>query len=57
MEPNELLAKATIAAALIASHAVDMAQLPKPGTPDVATKHLRELPEYVYAAIIGTTAR
>jgi hypothetical protein len=31
-----------------------MSQLPKVGTPDVAT-HLRELTEYVYAAIIGTT--
>lgn len=51
MEPNELLAKATIAAALINTHAVDVSQTPRAGQPDAAEKHLRELVNYVYAAI------
>ena len=51
MDPNELLAKATIAAALINTHAVDISQTARVDAPDGAVKHLRELVNYVYAAI------
>jgi hypothetical protein len=54
MEPNELLAKATIAAALINAHAVDISQTPRAGAPDAAIKHLRQLVNYVYEAIVNS---
>lgn len=59
MEPTEIQAKATIAAALIAVHAVDVPMMPtgtQSGRHDQAAVRLRELTEYVYRAIIGTTA-
>jgi hypothetical protein len=56
MYTSEIHAKAIIAAALIASHAVEIPQLPdaKLGADDVAATRLRELTEYVYRAIVGT---
>jgi hypothetical protein len=55
MEPTEIQAKATIAAALIMTHAVDIPAMPKGGrtTTDPAAIRLRELTEYVYHAIVG----
>jgi hypothetical protein len=56
MDPVELHAKATIAAALIASHAVSIPTVPKDsrGTADPAAIHLRVLTDYVYMAITAT---
>jgi len=54
MDASELHAKATIAAALIMAHAVEIPSLPKSGPPNVgdqAAVRLRELTDYVYAAI------
>jgi hypothetical protein len=55
MDPSEIQAKATIAAALIAVHAVDIPTIPKPGQAktDRAGLRLRDLTEYVYEAIIS----
>jgi hypothetical protein len=55
MDANEIQARATIAAALIAAHAVEIPSIPKPGhtaTADVAAGRLRDLTDYVYRAII-----
>ena len=56
MDPNELSAKAVIAAALITSHAVAIPAIPRSsvGSEDAAAVRLRELTEYVYHALIGT---
>ena len=56
MYTSEIHAKAIIAAALIASHAVEVPQLPDANhrADDVAATRLRELTEYVYRAIVGT---
>ncbi|HYM21742.1 MAG TPA: hypothetical protein VEU08_00975 [Vicinamibacterales bacterium] len=54
MDTNEILAKATIAAALIAVHAVETPTIPKAGSPnrgDAAGARLRELTDSVYRAI------
>ncbi len=54
MDPIELQAKATIAAALIMAHAVEIPSLPKNGAPSVgdqASTRLRLLTDYVYGAI------
>ena len=54
MDVSELQAKATIAAALITSHAVEIPSLPKSGpvnVSDQAATRLRELTDYVYEAI------
>jgi hypothetical protein len=53
MDTTEVFAKATIAAALIASHAVEVPTMPrrKAGTPDEAAIRLRELTDYVYQTI------
>ena len=59
MDPTEILAKATIVAALIATHAVDVPSMPKrphAGHADEAAMRLRELTDYVYDAIVGDTA-
>lgn len=60
IDATELQAKATIAAALITAHAVEMPALPTArkrasGKDDAAIK-LRELVEYVYRAIVGNSA-
>lgn len=54
MNPTDTLAKVTIAAALITSHAVEIPQLPKNGAPnshDAAALRLRALTDYIYNAI------
>jgi hypothetical protein len=53
MEPNEIHAKAIIAAALIASHAVEVPRIPSTTEYDSAKTRLRELTDYVYRAITG----
>ena len=55
MDANEIHAKATIAAALIAVHAVEIPTMPKGSVRgnDVAAARLRDLTDYVYRAIIG----
>ena len=59
MDPAELQAKAAIAAALIASHAVEIPTIPKagPAAPDAAAIRLRELTDYVYQTITRTKAK
>jgi hypothetical protein len=49
VEPHEIQARATIAAALITSHAVEVPTLPTSG--DTAALRLRELTDYVYRMI------
>ena len=60
MDPTELQAKATIAAALITAHAVGVPSLPNAATrasgKDDAAVRLRELVDYVYRAIVGNPA-
>jgi hypothetical protein len=58
MDAAEIQAKAAIAAALIASHAVEIPTIPKAGRPGVdgAAIRLRDLTEYVYQTIIGSKA-
>ena len=53
MDVAELQAKATIAAALIVSHAVEIPNIPKSadGAVDSATVRLGDLTNYVYRAI------
>jgi hypothetical protein len=50
MDPLEAQARATIAAALIVSGAVEIPTIPSPGQrmPDAAGVRLRELTDYVY---------
>jgi hypothetical protein len=57
MDPSEIQAKATIAAALIASHAVEIPRIPTSGldwTKDSASVRLRDLTDFVYRTIIDT---
>ena len=56
MDAAELQARAAIAAALIASHAVEIPSIPKAGraVPDQAAIRLRDLTEYVYRAITAS---
>ena len=58
MEPREVQAKATIAATLITTHAVDIPAIPKGShaAQDQAATRLRELTDYVYQAIIDSQA-
>jgi len=56
MDPAEIQAKATIAAALISSHAVEIPAVPKSGGPwtqDAVALRLRELTDRVYDTITG----
>ena len=55
MDPTEIQAKAAIAAALIASHAVEIPRIPTTGpdwTKDVASVRLRDLTDFVYRTIV-----
>jgi hypothetical protein len=56
MNETEILAKATIAAALIASHVVETPTIPKGGAAvsSAAAIRLRELTDYVYNTITAT---
>lgn len=53
MDPNELQARAIIAAALITSHAVEIPTIPTDAdrAHDSAALRLRDLTEYVYQMI------
>jgi hypothetical protein len=53
MEPTEIHARATIAAALITSRAVELPTIPTGGDwwQDAAARRLRDLTEYVYQMI------
>ena len=53
MDAVEIQAKATIAAALITSHAVDVPSIPARGqwAQDAASLRLRDLTDYVYQMI------
>lgn len=53
MEPAEIQARATIAAALINSRAVEIPAMPRQGEPpDRAGLRLRELTDYVYRLLM-----
>ena len=59
MDAVEIQAKAVIAAALIASHAVEIPAMPKTAGPwlqDQAAVRLRQLTDYVYSTITGPLA-
>jgi len=59
MEPTEIQARATIAAALIMSHAVEVPSIPKNGDRknDSAALRLRDLTDYVYQMITSPQSR
>jgi hypothetical protein len=58
MSETEILAKATIAAALIASHVVETPTIPKGGSgaSNAGAIRLRELTDYVYNTITAGPA-
>lgn len=59
MEPTEIQARATIAAALIMSQAVEVPTIPTSGdwTHDSAAIRLRDLTDYVYQVITSPRNR
>jgi hypothetical protein len=59
MEPSEIQAKATIAAALIVSQAVELPTIPTSGdwSHDAAAIRLRDLTDYVYLMITSPRSR
>ena len=59
MEPTEIQAKATIAAALIVSEAVEVPTIPTSGdwSRDSAAIRLRDLTDYVYQMITSPRSR
>ena len=59
MEPTEIHAKATIAAALITSRAVEVPSIPTSGdwSKDAAALRLRDLTDYVYQMITSPKSR
>ena len=59
MEPNEIQARAMIAAALITSHAVEIPTIPTSGdwSQDTAALRLRDLTDYVYQMIMTPRPR
>ena len=59
MEPCEIHAKATIAAALIMSRAVETPNIPTSGdwSKDTAALRLRDLTDYVYQMITSPKGR
>ena len=59
MEPNEIHARAIIAAALITSHAVEIPTIPPSGdwSEDTAALRLRDLTDYVYQVITSPRPR
>ena len=59
MEPNEIHARAIIAAALITSHAVEVPTIPADGdsSHDTSALRLRALTDYVYQIIAIPTDR
>ena len=59
MEPTEIQAKATLAAALIVSQAVELPTIPTTGdwSHDAAAIRLRDLTDYVYLMITSPRSR
>lgn len=59
MEPAEIHARATIAAALIVSRAVEVPAIPASGdwSKDTAAVRLRDLTDFVYKTITGPRSR
>jgi hypothetical protein len=59
MEPTEIQARATIAAALIVSRAVEVPSIPTSGdwSHDAAALRLRDLTDYVYQMITTGKSR
>jgi hypothetical protein len=59
MDPTEIQAKATIAAALIVSRAVELPTIPSSGdwSDDIAAVRLRDLTDYVYQMITTPRSR
>ena len=59
MEPTEIQARATIAAALIMSRAVDLPTIPTSGdwSKDTSALRLRDLTDYVYQMITSSRNR
>ena len=59
MEASEIQAKATIAAALIVSRAVEVPTIPTRGdwSEDTASLRLRDLTDYVYQMITSSNGR
>lgn len=58
MKPTEIQARATIAAALIVSRAVEVPSIPTTGdwTKDTAALRLRDLTDYVYQMITSQSS-
>jgi hypothetical protein len=56
VEPHEIQARATIAAALITSHAVEVPTIPRSGdwSQETAALRLRELTDYIYLMLTTT---
>ena len=59
MEPTEIQARATIAAALIVSRAVEVPTIPTSGdwSQDAAALRLRDLTDYVYQMLTSKRSR
>ena len=59
MDPTEIQARATIAAALILSRAVETPTIPTSGdwTQDTAAIRLRDLTDYIYQMITSPKSR
>jgi hypothetical protein len=59
MKPSEIQAKATIAAALIVSHAVEIPTIPTSGdwSHDSAAIRLQDLTDYVYQMLTSSRSR
>jgi hypothetical protein len=59
MEPTEIHARATIAAALILSRAVEVPSIPASGdwSQDTAALRLRDLTDYIYQTITSSKMR
>jgi hypothetical protein len=59
MEPTEIQARATIAAALIMTRAVEVPTIPTSGdrSMDTAASRLRDLTDYVYQMITSPQSR
>jgi len=59
MDPTEIQARATIAAALIMSRAVELPSIPNSGewSTDAAALRLRDITDYVYQMITSPRTR
>jgi hypothetical protein len=59
MEPTEIQARATIAAALIVARAVEVPSIPTSGdwSQDIASLRLRDLTDYIYQMITTSQPR